>query len=123
MAKSKHDPEAVEAHLATVADDERSALEDLCRVVRAAVPEVQERISYGSTIIFALQRDLVGCNAQKDHLSFFTMSPPLTTSIKDEITKTHKVSGATIHFTPDNPLPETLVQKIINRRLQEETQK
>jgi hypothetical protein len=39
--------------------------------------------------------------------------------MKDEITKTHKVSGATIHFSPDNPLPAGLVGKILKARVRE----
>lgn len=108
MAKNKKDPEAVDEYLARLPDDERNALEELRRLIRASVPDVQERISYGSTIIFALQRDLVGCGAQKQHLSFFTMSPPLAKAMKGEINKTHKSSGATIHFSPDSPLPTKL---------------
>jgi uncharacterized protein YdhG (YjbR/CyaY superfamily) len=83
------------------------------------VPEAQERISYGGVVIVATRYDLVGYGSQKNHLSFFVMSPPLATEMKDEITKTHKVSGATIHFSPDRPLPDTLVRKIVKARVAE----
>jgi uncharacterized protein YdhG (YjbR/CyaY superfamily) len=81
--------------------------------------EVQERISYGTSVIFALERDLVGFVAQKKHLSFFTMSPELATAMRDQIRATHKLSGATIHFSPDNPLSDSLVKKILRARLKE----
>jgi hypothetical protein len=35
------------------------------------------------------------------------------------LTKTHKVSGATIHFSPDNPLSAALVKKILRARVRE----
>lgn len=120
MAKSKHDPDAVDAYLAGLAGNERRALEELRQLVKASVPEVQERISYGSTIIFAVKRDLVGCAAQPKHLSFFTMSPSLARTMRDEIKQTHRSSGATIHFTSDDPLPSALVKKILDARLDEE---
>jgi uncharacterized protein YdhG (YjbR/CyaY superfamily) len=85
------------------------------------VPDVQERISYGGAVIFAVRPDLVGFAAQQNHLSFFTMSPQLAKAMKDEITKTHKVSGATIHFSADQPLPRELVEKIIRARLEEQS--
>jgi hypothetical protein len=53
------------------------------------------------------------------HLSFFTMSPALATAMRDQIKTTHKLSGATIHFSPDNSLPPALVQKIVRARVKE----
>jgi uncharacterized protein YdhG (YjbR/CyaY superfamily) len=85
------------------------------------VPDVQERISYGGAVIFAVQPDLVGFAAQENHLSFYTMSPRLAKAMKGEITKTHKVSGATVHFSADQPLPKMLVEKIIRARLEEQS--
>jgi uncharacterized protein YdhG (YjbR/CyaY superfamily) len=123
MPKSKHDPHAVDEYLAGLPDDERNALEELRQLVKAMVPEVQERISYGATVIFALKRDLVGFASQKKHLSFFTMNPELASAMRDEIEGTHEMSGATIHFTPDNRLPEALVRKILQARLKEESDK
>jgi uncharacterized protein YdhG (YjbR/CyaY superfamily) len=40
--------------------------------------------------------------------------------MKPEIRQTHEVSGATIHFAPENPLPSSLVQKILAARLAEQ---
>jgi uncharacterized protein YdhG (YjbR/CyaY superfamily) len=117
MAKSKHDPGAVDAYIASLPDDERETLEELRRLVQGMIPGAQERISYGTTVIFANPKDVVGFVSQPKHLSFFTMSPRLAAEMKDEISKTHKVSGATIHFSPSNPLPPKLVGKIIKARL------
>jgi uncharacterized protein YdhG (YjbR/CyaY superfamily) len=71
---------------------------------------VEERISYGTTVMFSLGSDLVG---------FVSASPKLAAAMKDEITKTHGVSGATIHFSTDNPLPTRLVKKILRARVRE----
>jgi uncharacterized protein YdhG (YjbR/CyaY superfamily) len=117
--KSKHDPAAVEAYLTGVPGDQRAALESLRRLIQELVPGVEERFSYGAAVMFSLGRDLVGFSAQKNHLSFFTASPKLVEELKSEITRTHKVSGATIHFSVENPLPVELVKKIVQRRLAE----
>jgi uncharacterized protein YdhG (YjbR/CyaY superfamily) len=121
MAKGKSDPDAVDGYLSGLPEGERSTLEELRRVIKATLPEVQERISYGTTVIFALKRDLVGFVAQKKHLSFFIMSPPLAGAMREEIEATHSLSGATIHFSPDNPLPASLVRRILRARLKEES--
>jgi len=119
MAKTKHDPGAVDAYLASLPDDERTALEELRRLLEGLIPEAEQRISYGTTVIFATPKDVVGFVSQPKHLSFVTMSPKLAAQMKDEISKTHKVSGATIHFSPSNPLPPKLVGKIVAARLKE----
>jgi uncharacterized protein YdhG (YjbR/CyaY superfamily) len=121
MPRSKDDPEAVDSYLTELPDQERETLEELRQLIKRSVPDVQERISYGGAVIFAVRYDLVGFAAQENHLSFFTMSPPLAKAMKDEITKTHKVSGATIHFSADQPLRKTLVEEIIRARLEEQS--
>lgn len=119
MTASKHDPDAVDAYLASLNDEDRAALEDLRTFIHETVPEVKERISYGTSVIFSVRKDLVGFVARENHLSFFTMSPELAGSMQDEIQETHEVSGATIHFTAENPLPTDLVQDILAARLDE----
>jgi uncharacterized protein YdhG (YjbR/CyaY superfamily) len=123
MPKTKHDPEAVDAYIAGLPEAEQTALEDLRALIKSIVPEVQERISYGTSVIFAVERDLVGFVAQEKHLSFFTMSPELATALRDQIKASHNLSGASIHFSPDNPLPASLVKKILRARLKEEARK
>ncbi len=118
-AKTKNDPAAVDAYLAGLPEAEREALQNLRRLIKDTVPNVEERISYGATVMLSVGRDLVGFNAQQKHLSFFTASRKLAAELKDEITQTHKVSGATIHFSPENPLPEELVKKILRARVEE----
>ena len=120
MAQTKDDPAAVDAYLAGLPADRRSALEELRQLIHSTVPGLRERISYGTSVIFALKGDLVGFVAQPSHLSFFTMSPGLASAMKAEIQNTHKVSGATIHFTPANPLPRPLVENILRARVEEQ---
>jgi uncharacterized protein YdhG (YjbR/CyaY superfamily) len=82
MAKNKDDPAAVDAYLAGLPEASRSVLEGLRQLIRSAVPGVRERISYGTSVIFALKYDLVGFVAQPNHLSFLTMSPELARAMK-----------------------------------------
>ena len=117
--KSKNDPQVVEAYLSTLGRDERMTLQHLRALIKKTVPQVEERISYRTAIMFSLGRDLVGFVSQPRHLSFFTASPKLAQAMKREITQTHEVSGATIHFSPDNPLPPALVKKILRSRVRE----
>jgi uncharacterized protein YdhG (YjbR/CyaY superfamily) len=103
VPRSKHDPEAVDGYLASLPDDERNTLKGLRQLIEATVPEVEERISYGTTVIFALNRDLVGFAAQKKHLSFFTMSPELAGAMQAEIEETHRLSARPSPSAPRTP--------------------
>jgi uncharacterized protein YdhG (YjbR/CyaY superfamily) len=120
MAKTKHDPAAVDEYLAGLPADRRDALEELRQLIHACVPDLRERISYGTAVILALKGDLVGFVSQPKHLSFLTMSPDLARAMKAEIGRTHRLSGATIHFSPENPLPRPLVEKIVLARVKEQ---
>jgi uncharacterized protein YdhG (YjbR/CyaY superfamily) len=46
------------------------------------------------------------------------MSPPLAKAMKKDL-QGYEVSGATIHFTPEKPLPAALVKKILRARVKE----
>jgi uncharacterized protein YdhG (YjbR/CyaY superfamily) len=116
---SKNDPAAVDAYLATLPARERETLQRLRTLIEETLPHVEERISYGTTVMFSLGRDLVGFVSQSKHLSFFTASPALTQAMKGDIGKTHRVSVATIHFSPEHPLPAALVKKILRARVRE----
>jgi uncharacterized protein YdhG (YjbR/CyaY superfamily) len=111
----------VDEYLAVVPDDVCKVLQKLRHTIKSIVPEAEERIAY-RVPIFRLQRDLVGfsaqTNPQKRLCSFYTMSPPLAKAMKKDL-QGYEVSGATIHFTPENPLPTALVKKIVHARVKE----
>lgn len=114
---SRHAPEEVDAYLAELPDHVRSSLERVRRIVREAAPACTERVSYGIPI-FRLQKDLVGISAHQNHCSLHVMSPSLMEAVTNEL-KGVEISGATIHFTPENPLPRELIERIVRERLKE----
>ena len=116
---SRHAPDEIDAYLEGLPDDVRSALEQLRGIIRETRPECTERVSYGIPI-FRLRKDLVGMSAQKDHCSLHSMSPQLMKAMSGALKKMgFNLSGATIHFTEDKPLPKELVVKILRERMKE----
>lgn len=105
----KHDPEAVDAYLASLLKKESRILKDLRDLIKKTVSNIEEKISYGTTVMFSLGCDLVGFVSQNNYLSFFTANPPLAT----------KMRRATIHFSSENLLPDALVKKISKARARE----
>jgi uncharacterized protein YdhG (YjbR/CyaY superfamily) len=66
--KSKNDSQSVDAYLATLPKAEREALERLRTLIKKTIPRVEERISYGTTVMSSLGADLVGFVSQPKHL-------------------------------------------------------
>jgi uncharacterized protein YdhG (YjbR/CyaY superfamily) len=114
-------PTTVDEYLSILPDDVSKELQKLRHTIKSIAPEAEERIAYRIPI-FRLQRDLVGFSAQRNPqkrlCSFYTMSPPLVKAMKKDL-QDYKVSGATIHFTPEKPLPAALVKKIVRARVKE----
>lgn len=120
MAKpkpSRHAPEEIDAYLEALVEDRRVALERLRGIIRETAPDCTERVSYGIPI-FRLQKDLVGISAQENHCSLHSMSPTLMEAMA-EVLAGFKVSGATIQFSTDKPLPRELVERIVHERIKE----
>lgn len=116
---SKKNPPAkdVDEYLATVPKNQRLALENLRNIIKTTVPEAEEVISYRIPT-YKYKGPLVHFAAFKDHLSFFGVNKSVLEKFKSEL-KDHKISGTTIHFSPQNPLPEEIVKKIVKIRMKE----
>ena len=112
----------IDNYLADQPAEIKSVLEELRTTIKEAAPEAEEALVY-SLPAYKYKGHLVGFAVQKKHLSFFTMSPELAEAMKAEITKTHKLSGATIHFSADKPLAKGLVKKIVKARIEENERK
>jgi uncharacterized protein YdhG (YjbR/CyaY superfamily) len=111
----------VDDYLAALPEEQRVALEKLRRIIKSAAPDALEKIGYGMPI-FNYKGNLVGYAAFKDHCSLFIMSYKVMDMFKEEL-KPYFKATATIHFTPDKPLPVTLVKKIVKARIEENEEK
>ncbi len=113
---------SVDDYLKTVPEDMRVALQKLRNIIKATIPETTEVISYRIPIFKYQGRPLVGFGATENHCSFYVMSSsmiPKLARARDAELKGYDVSGATIHFTPDKPLPAALVRKLVKERIAE----
>ena len=51
------------------------------------------------------------------------MSPALARVMREEIEQTNRLSGATVHFSPERHLPASLVETIVQARSKEESER
>ena len=114
--------ESVDGYLELLPGEGRVTLEKLRMIIKAAAPGTTEVISYRIPVFKYEGRPLVGIGAAKNHCSFFTMSSsmiPKLARMRARELRGYEVSGATIHFSPDKPLPAGLVTKLVRGRIAE----
>lgn len=106
---------SVDQWLARIEPKQRAALEKLRAQIRAAAPSAEEVISYGQPT-FKLHGHLVAFGAFAKHLSFFPMNSVVIADHADAL-KGFVTSKGTIQFTPEKPIPATVVKKIVKARI------
>jgi len=105
----------VDRYLASVDEPKRSTLETLRRTILEVEPEAEQCMSYGLPA-FKLQGKVVaGFGAFKDHLSYLPHSGSVFSEVTDEVTR-YKTSQGALQFPIDQPLPKSLVKKLIEVR-------
>jgi uncharacterized protein YdhG (YjbR/CyaY superfamily) len=107
----------IDEYLALVPPDKRQALQDLRSLIKAQIPNPEEVISYGIPII-KHQGLLVGFASAKKFCTFHIMSEVIANKLRNEIVP-FEMTVASVHFTPEKPLPPELVVKIVKLRMAE----
>lgn len=107
----------VDAYLAALPAPERAALTALRKTIRAAAPRATEKIAY-RVPTFEHLGPLVAFSAAPNHCALHLMSPALARALADDLGG-YAVGTATIRFTPGEPLPASLVTKLVKARVAE----
>src|SRR5438093_11049302 len=111
-------PKTIDEYLAGVHANQRAALQTLRRTIRAVAPTAEECISYGLAAFRLDGRPLVAFGATANHCAFYPMSSSTIRAHEDDL-KDYETSKGTIRFQADQPLPATLVRKLVKARIAE----
>lgn len=110
-------PKTHDDYLRALSADKRSALGELRKDIKAAVPKAEECMSYGIPGFRLNGKLLVSYGAGAKHCAFYPGS--IVQQFKKEL-KDYDTSGkGTIRFPADKPLPSPLVRKIVKARIAE----
>ena len=116
MAGTKpNDTEGVNKYIANLPLEQQIALERVRQIIKNTVPEAVEFISYKMPA-YHCHGMICGFAAFKNHCSFFPWNAKTIEDFATEL-KDFKTSAGTIQFTPDKPIPEELLQKILRYRV------
>ena len=111
-------PTTIDDYLATVNEERRTALESLRATIRSIIPEAEECISY-SIPAFRLHGVVVaGFSARAKGCSYFPFSGSTLKTLTRHLGG-YEQTKSSLHFSPDRPLPTTLVRKLIKARIAE----
>jgi len=112
--KTKAKSKTIDEYLAALSNDQRAALEKLRKTVRAAAPAAEECISYELPAFHLDGKLLVAFGAWANHCAFYPGT--VVEALKDEL-RNYDTSKGTIRFLSDNPLPATLVRKLVKAQI------
>lgn len=110
-------PATIDAYLARVPQEQRAALQHLREVIRSVAPDAQELISY-QIPTFKQDGMLVAFAAAKSHCALYALHPALIEAHAEAL-KDFSTSTGTIRFTPERPIPDDLVRRLVTERLAE----
>lgn len=108
----------IDDYIAALPDDQARSLAALRHTVAAAAPDAVEAISYSMPAFKLDKRVLVYYAAFKDHLSLF----PASGSVMDKLgadLQGYFTGKGTLQFTPDDPLPDDVIRRIVAIRREE----
>jgi len=108
----------VDDYLQTLDGASRAAYARILAVALAEVPEAEQGISYGMPTVKHRGKPVLGFKAAKDHLSVFPFSPAAVDAVRADLDG-FSVSKGTIRFSPERPLPDQAVRRLVRARLAE----
>jgi uncharacterized protein YdhG (YjbR/CyaY superfamily) len=119
VAARQEDPAAasawIDAYIAALPGEQRTALQTVRETIAATVPEAKEAISYGMPAFRYRGRPLIWYLAARKHCSLFPGAAAVDL-YRTELAG-FVLSKGTIRFTPERPLPQDLVARLVRHRL------
>ena len=108
----------VSDYIAALEGAERDVIERIRARAVALVPEAVEGVSYGMPALRYRDSPLLSVMSAKGHIGLYPFSPPVVSAVAGELDG-YSLSKGTIRFTPEHPLPDLVVDRVILLRRDE----
>jgi uncharacterized protein YdhG (YjbR/CyaY superfamily) len=105
----------VDEYLDSAPEPHRSTLKSLRATLREVLPEASEGMSYGVPAFLIEDKPVAGYAYSKNHCSYFPHSGSILPAMAAELTS-YKWSKGTLRFPIDEPLPKSLVARLVAAR-------
>jgi len=110
MRKGAPKARTIDGYLAALEPNKRAALDKLRKQIHAAIPGATECISYGMPGFRYEGKVVAWMGAAAHHCALYPGG--ITGDFEAEL-KGYDVTKGTVRFAPDDPLPATLVKKLV----------
>jgi uncharacterized protein YdhG (YjbR/CyaY superfamily) len=110
----------IDEYIDTFPEDVRVILNELRQTIKETAPEARETISYQMPT-FTLNGNLVHFAAFKNHIGFYP-TPTGVEAFKEDLSR-YKGAKGSVQFPIDQPLPLSLIRRIVEYRVQENLMK
>lgn len=110
----------IENYILKFPDETQKILREIYSLIKNAVPESKEKISYGMPT-FIFHGNLVHFAGYKNHIGFYP-TPSAIEKFKKEIAK-YKWAKGSVQFPIDQKLPKELITKMVQFRVKENQEK
>ena len=108
----------IDQYLDALQEPKRTTLARLRQTLLDILPEAEQGISYGVPAFKIRGKTIAGFAAFKNHLSYLPHSGSVFPQLHDEL-KDYVISSGALRFGIDEPLPVSLVEKLVAVRLQQ----
>ena len=110
----------IDDYLAGLEEQQRRALDRVRDIAQRVAPEASQGKSYGMPALRIAGKPLLGFHVTKQHLSLHPFSPAVVAAVADDL-EGFSLSKGTIRFTPETPVPERVIKRVVRLRLAEIT--
>jgi uncharacterized protein YdhG (YjbR/CyaY superfamily) len=110
----------IDDYLAGLEERQRRALDRVRDIAQRVAPEASQGKSYGMPALRIAGKPLLGFHVTKQHLSLHPFSPAVVAAVADDL-EGFSLSKGTIRFTPETPVPERVIKRVVRLRLAEIT--
>jgi len=107
----------IDDYISSIEPAKRAELQRIRTIALDMLPGAEETISYGMPTIKFKGKSIIGFDAHKNHIGIYPFSGHVIQEIQ-ELDKYSQTKGA-IQEKLDDLLPEELIQRIINVRLEQ----
>lgn len=107
---------SIDEYIDSFPPDVRQILQELRQTIKEAAPQAQETISYRMPT-FTLHGNLVHFAAFSKHIGFYP-TPSGIEAFNEELSRYKRAKGS-VQFPMDEPLPLSLIRRIVEYRVRE----
>jgi uncharacterized protein YdhG (YjbR/CyaY superfamily) len=110
----------IDDYLAGFDERHRRALERVRDIAQRVAPDASQGKSYGMPALRVAGKPLLGFKVSRLHLALYPFSADVVAAVAGDLVG-FSLSKGTIRFTPETPVPEPIIERMVRLRLAEIT--